>query len=362
MCTRSIHKPEPTAEQLTLQKRARSKALTNAIVYKLAALNSPLRDSYTGSYRCNEVIQQTGSKLTARYCNQRWCITCARMRTAKLIKGYQLQMMDLKQPYFMTLSARNVTKDELPQRLEDYNKVFMRIRKNLAKTYGIKLTGLRKIEVTYNSRRGDFHPHFHVIIDGKETAEKFRELWLNQWGSEANILANDIRKADKESLIELFKYVVKISAKSKNDLQGIDWIFQCLKGKRLTAAYNMTYVQEDINPEQVNKCNWIEPQNEVFTFDFRAVDWCAPTGEVLTGYVMDDKTRRTYENILKGCIDLDNLPGIEPPPNYYDPNYTKPLTDIESDLFANYYKSMNPDKFRAPERKKQKVQQLQMFN
>ena len=40
------------------------------------------------------------------------------------------------------------------------------IRKNLKKTYGKTLKGLRKYECTYNKKSNEFHPHFHLIVDG----------------------------------------------------------------------------------------------------------------------------------------------------------------------------------------------------
>jgi len=306
MQTASVHTTtqNPTLAQETLQMRARSKHITNAIVYKLAEIESPLKTQYWNAYHCSTEIEQEGDHIKSRYCNKRWCITCNRIRTAKLINGYGLQISQFKQPMFVTLSARNVPGENLSERINEYNAAFNRIRDNLRKYYKTPIIGVRKLEVTQNETTKEFHPHFHLIIDGSGTAQKLRDLWLEQWGEQADIKAQDIRPAEIGATDELFKYVVKLSAKGRDGIKGLDTIFQALKGRRLVASYGIKMISEDVDPDQKANIDWKPSGNYVYSWNSGQVDWMKGTGEPLSGYVLDEKTRATVEKILHGYIEI----------------------------------------------------------
>ena len=72
----------------TYKRRAVAKFNTNALVFEMVKLDSPLTKSYWNSFHCSNIILQDGKTLTAKYCNNRWCTVCNRIRTGKLIKGY----------------------------------------------------------------------------------------------------------------------------------------------------------------------------------------------------------------------------------------------------------------------------------
>jgi hypothetical protein len=291
--------------QQTLQQRARAKHITNAVVRKLAELNSPLVQQYWNAYHCSAEIQQQGDVIKSRYCNKRWCLTCNRIRTAKLINGYGSQIAEFKQPMFVTLSAANVPSEELPDRITEYHQAFNRIRVNIQKTYGMKIKGVRKLEVTHNESRNDYHPHFHLIIEGSQAAYTIVDLWLKQWKEQADAKAQDIRPAVDGSTNELFKYVVKLSAKGAQGIQGLDTIFQALKGRRLVASYQIKMISEDVAPEQAANCDWKAPGNYNYSWNSKHVDWMRGDGEPLSGYIMDPKTKKTVERILCGIIEIE---------------------------------------------------------
>ena len=73
----------------TLTRRAKAKFLSNAINFPLIDLKSPLKKSYWQTWHCTSVLLQEGQKITSQYCNNRWCIVCNRIRTAKMINKYQ---------------------------------------------------------------------------------------------------------------------------------------------------------------------------------------------------------------------------------------------------------------------------------
>ena len=64
---------------------------------------------------------------------------------------------------FVTLTAPNVKGENLKDEITKYNKSFKKLveRIEIAK---ISKGYIRKLEVTYNKERDDYHPHFHCIF------------------------------------------------------------------------------------------------------------------------------------------------------------------------------------------------------
>jgi hypothetical protein len=217
--------------------------------YKIALMNanceSPIRDRYRYSTFCNEKLLKEGNKITGKYCNQRWCITCNRNRTAILMDSYLPEVQNIEDPRFVTLTLKNCKADELRDRVKLMISIWSKIQRKLHRR--LKTKGYRKLEVTHNQKFNDFHPHFHAIINGKDNAE-----WIiNQWilavidaGIEIDRQWQDERPADLNSMKELFKYTTKILPKKtkgqtweqifkedknvKRFLNGQDVIFQAL--------------------------------------------------------------------------------------------------------------------------------------
>src|SRR5699024_8541674 len=74
-----------------------------------------------------------------------------------------LKQEEKKEIIFLTLTAKNVEADEQNEEIKHYNQSFQRLMqrkevKQIVKGYA------RKLEITYNEERDDYHPHFHVLI------------------------------------------------------------------------------------------------------------------------------------------------------------------------------------------------------
>jgi len=243
----------------TLKKRARSKFFSVALAKELADLQSPLQRSYERTLMCAQIITQTGNKLSSTYCGGRWCVVCNRIRTAKLLNKYRGHLDTMHQPQFITLTIPNVAGGvaDINAAIGEMQK-FCRKSFDLLRKYGLKFRGFRKMEISYNNDRGDFHPHLHLLIDGeilkskdeeksiakiykiwknrglsikrfekllddynndRATAGTFKgelllQMWLQYWPT-AKSCAQDVRAATPGTLEELFKYSAKILTKSK---------------------------------------------------------------------------------------------------------------------------------------------------
>src|SRR5699024_7768737 len=101
-------------------------------------------------------------------CKNRFCPICAWKKSRKDALALSVMMAYLKQVekkefIFLTLTAPNVQADELNDEIKHYNQSYQRLIqrkevKQIVKGYA------RKLEITYNEERDDYHPHFHVLI------------------------------------------------------------------------------------------------------------------------------------------------------------------------------------------------------
>ena len=216
----------------SLQKRARAKAFTNTYLFDLIDLKSNLSKGYWQTYHCSSVILQSGNKINSRFCNQRWCLVCNRIRTAKVINGYRESIEDFNHPHFLTLTIPNVKGNELLSAINSMNKAIRDITKNAKKTYKVQIKALKKYECTHNKQRDDYHPHFHFIVNDKKSAELMKALWLNKF-AEADTKGQHLTPTNENSLLELCKYFTKIISKDNDyNPKALDVMFSAAKRQK----------------------------------------------------------------------------------------------------------------------------------
>lgn len=105
--------------------------------------------------------------------NNRFCPNCRILDVSKFIhkfkdvmqshleKGYQM--------YMLTLTVPNVTPEELEPTLKKLSKCFLtlmrRYKEDSKKEHCINISGgVRVLEITHNSSKNTFHPHYHCLI------------------------------------------------------------------------------------------------------------------------------------------------------------------------------------------------------
>ena len=253
----------------TLKCRWGVKFISQSVKKALSKFNpsSFLLNSYKKSLRCSSAIQSVpttdGSlKAITTYCRQRWCVTCNRIRSGHIIKLWTYlfeQHRDNLQ--LLTLTAKTIPGSHLKKRLGEMAEVFTAcVRKTRRDGYG--LTAFRKLEVTQRppDGRGDlFHPHYHVVVSGREAAAALRRTWVTfgrkRWGNEAvSPLAQDLRTCKPSTVKEVLKYATKLTISPKsvgasdhsipgcnNTPQGLDVIFRALRRRRTMQAYGEWY-------------------------------------------------------------------------------------------------------------------------
>ncbi|WP_013631090.1 protein rep [Staphylococcus simulans] len=181
-------------------------------------------------------------------CKNRFCPVCAWRKARKDALGLSLMMQYIKQKeqkefLFLTLTTPNVKSDDLESEIKHYNQSFRRLSnrkkfKSIAKGY------VRKLEVTYNQKRDDYNPHFHVLIavnksyfkDTKSyiSQKEWLDLWRDVTGIDeiTQVHVQKIKQNNNKELYEMAKYSGKDSDYLINQ-KVFDTFYKSLKGKQI---------------------------------------------------------------------------------------------------------------------------------
>ncbi|REG26208.1 protein rep [Jeotgalicoccus halotolerans] len=213
----------------------------------------------------------------ANSCKHRFCPVCSWRKSRKnalkiSILIQYLREEENKEFVFLTLTAPNVTADELEDEIQHYNKSFQRLMQRKEVKAAVK-GYVRKLEVTYDGKEfitktmyknrmnyykkrglsiGDknpnydtYHPHFHVVLAVNKTYFNKPNIyirqsrWLELWQQSTKnpmITQVDVRRVkhtdNKKEVSEIAKYSAKDSDYLQNETV-FDTFFDSLSGKRL---------------------------------------------------------------------------------------------------------------------------------
>jgi len=288
-----------------LRKRARAKWASVPLATQLAELRTDLEQSYRNTVYCSQIITQEDGQLKTHYCGNRWCILCNRIRTARLINGYEPVLKGWDDKWFVTLTLENCSGEALPGVLDGMLRAWQSSRSRLNRTLGLRLVALRKIECT-SRRDDDYHPHIHAVVQGRATAEALVDAWLKfapKWtGRDAQRAAQDLKECDEGALLELFKYFTKLSTNGKRiPAARLDVIFQAMKGRRVFQPCGFTLSEaddlEEIEVEGSTPAISQLDQDVLWWWDQLLADWVdEETGECLTGHSPPEDERGRPED------------------------------------------------------------------
>lgn len=293
------------AEFRKLQKKAKVVYASKEVARHLTKLNSPLNKAYRRTlFECNQTIVQDGRKLTTKYCGSRWCTTCNRLRTAKLMKGYLQPLEAMNQPHLVTLTIPNVVGSELRHSLVGMVETFNQVKKAL-KRLKMPFNGIRKLEATYNAETDTYHPHIHLILESKEVATMVVDRWLMKYKN-ARKAAQDVRRVTNVNGVkELFKYttkiVTKVTTKETDErmifIPALDVIFKAMKGMRTFQSFgDVTKIKEDVSKVETETYHHL--QDEFNIYEWLGNDWLSiGDGNLLSYY----QPSETIKKLLSTC-------------------------------------------------------------
>lgn len=184
----------------------------------------------------------------ANSCKNRFCPVCAWRKARKDALGLSLMMQYIKQQekkefIFLTLTTPNVMSDELENEIKRYNNSFRKLIKR--KKVGSVIKGyVRKLEITYNKKRDDYNPHFHVLIAVNKSYFTDKRYYISQqeWldlgrdvtgiSEITQVQVQKIRQNNNKELYEMAKYSGKDSDYLINQ-KVFDAFYKSLKGKQV---------------------------------------------------------------------------------------------------------------------------------
>ena len=177
-------------------------------------------------YECWNYIKiakhvETGQKklIFATSCKVRLCPCCAWRRSRKYgIENSQMLTAINGNYIFLTVTVRNCDGKDLKKTLDELNTGWKRFYQR-KKIKSVMLGSVRNVEITYNRRTKQFHPHMHIIMQvpasyyGKLYIKKseYDRIWQESIRADY-IPICDVRKVKgKKAVFEVSKYVAKLS-------------------------------------------------------------------------------------------------------------------------------------------------------
>jgi plasmid rolling circle replication initiator protein Rep len=168
---------------------------------------------------------------SGNFCKFSLCPMCNWRKSKKSALTIGIIMQHLHVQYqkefiLLTLTAPNVSGYDLSQELDNFAKSFHRLVNRTSVKAVIK-GYVRKLEITYNQSRKDFHPHYHVLIAVNKSYFTDRsyikhDQWLSLWRESMRndaILSVDTRRIHIHSHIpsEMAKNAVKMGLYTGKD-------------------------------------------------------------------------------------------------------------------------------------------------
>ncbi len=364
--------PGKSRDKRNYKKRAHSKFYTDNLTFKLlryseglaepeneneALIKTRLYKSFWNAFYCSKTLYQDGITLKAKYCGNKFCVQCSRMQTRKNIEGYLPEIQEFIDPQMLTVSDVNVSKDQLSKRISRLSKSFTKLVKSFNKyqeRHGLpRLKAVRKIECTYNFFTKMYHPHIHIIIDGKFCALDLLKRWLSE-NPTANSKGQDITPFNKsktleQNIREIFKYFSPLSKKDKKTgkeklypIEAIYTIIKAFKGKRSLQAYGIKKVV-DLDPSELKgqEVDFLKPD---------VIEWKYIT-EKANWFNLDTMEALTKNKPSKKHMKLFGIKKDKPPHDY---------ADYLDETLVRLHKKKEVIKPRNP--KIEKIRQLDLFN
>ncbi|MHA1660472.1 MAG: protein rep [Promethearchaeota archaeon] len=328
-------------------KRQKHKTLNNFVIEGMVRKNEQLaemsefkdykkdlkvlRKSFWNAWHCGKVIISNGKdfkhqeilqrnqkefsseKTRGDYCNTRYCHICNSIRSAEFINKYLESIKDWDNQYFLTLTIKNIKFKKLEKRIKKMQKVFERARRNykqILERQGIEfdIEWIAKFEIT-SRKKDDFHPHYHILSNDEGFLAYIMKYWVEKFKKTGTRMkgCQELKKADENTVFEVFKYMTKSFTKAKdkkNTYQIINFrelvlIYLVTYGKRIITGNVKGVDYDDIKADEVIENFEVDKWQKYF-FDYSLYDWVNPeTGELFVAEDLDERVKSIVEGRAK---------------------------------------------------------------
>lgn len=164
--------------------------------------------THCGRYPVVLKERETGELVVSRQlCRSRLCPTCGRIRSYRLRSELLPLVLSMDSPRLITLTLRS-SADPLRSQISELLRCWSRLRRR-RQSRNFLVGGFHAIEVTHNPQRDQWHPHLHIVADGRYWPQRdLSKLWESVTGGSSVV---DIRAAHSRSAVIHYvtKYVTK---------------------------------------------------------------------------------------------------------------------------------------------------------
>ena len=271
--------------------------------------------SYFMKFYANVTLEKR-KLMMANSCNNRFCPMCAYRKARKDGLKHMIMTKKLKKDnkyafLFLTLIAPSVPGEELENEIKSYAAAFNRfvLFKEFQK---INLGYIRKLEITYNSEKNTYHPHYHLILCVNKSYFKSRDYikqkkWLEMWKiakRDMTITQVDVRKADKNSFLEIAKYAAKDSDYLLNQ-NVFDVFYKSLKGKKIL-TYNRIFkdLSKEYDDGKLDYLKDVDTTDYIYKLVFQ---WLGNEYKEIIFENLSEEEKNKMKNILIDEIDIENM-------------------------------------------------------
>ena len=208
-------------------------------------------ESYAAMAHCGDYLafledaERTKRKLEVGFfCRQRLCPGCAwraAVKSAQCVSAISAKLVEEgRAMIFVTLTVPNVGAGDLRRTIQHLGTSWARLLKR--KRYALWADSIRKVEVTYSTKRDDYHPHLHCIayVPKSYFSRHYvsRAQLLEDWQSvtgQPEITQVDVRRcrdtATSSAILEVSKYSAKASDYSISE-EVLDTMYEALHHTR----------------------------------------------------------------------------------------------------------------------------------
>jgi len=174
-------------------------------------------------------------RIRSDRCHDRFCLPCGQERS-RVIAHNVRERLDPKIARMITLTVRSLA-EPLTDLLDKLYKGFAKLRRSRL-WLGTQLGGVAFLEVKWSVERQRWHPHLHVLAEGKYIAKPaLSASWLK---ATRDSFIVDVGKI--KSIESVVSYVVKYASKPMDaslfqDWNRLDEAILALKGRRLALTF-----------------------------------------------------------------------------------------------------------------------------
>lgn len=168
-------------------------------------------------------------------CRQRWCPMCAGQKSKYAKESTRRWLDDLEMPKFLTLTLKHQEGELLPQ-LQFLQDAFRTLRQRVYWKRNVT-GGIWFLQVHRSKHDGNWHPHLHVVLEGKYMVHgDLSELWDQvTYGSPVvHLVGID----DNEKAADyVARYAARPAKMEEQPIADRIEIMEALHGKRLSGTF-----------------------------------------------------------------------------------------------------------------------------